>query len=138
MRKLSLFFFALFATMLANAQGVLPEFSTAENPVWYSVQFKTGNAYLSDGAGSKMTTVASASSPNEQFQFIGNQSSFKMKSKAGYWVYVTNSRFSSTQTESNAAELAIINGSAEGYFEIQRKSNSGSAMNQWGGTGVGK
>ena len=98
MRKLSLFFFALFATMLANAQGVLPEFSTAENPVWYSVQFKTGNAYLSDGAGSKMTTVASASSPNEQFQFIGNQSSFKMKSKAGYWVYVTNSRFSSTQT----------------------------------------
>lgn len=48
MKKTYAFLMALFFCVAAAAQGLLPEFSTEDNPVWYRVQFKTGSAFLTD------------------------------------------------------------------------------------------
>lgn len=139
MKRITLFFFALFAIMIAKAQSTLPEFSTEENPVWYTVQFKAGgdNIFLSDkGAGQKMKTKAGNPATNEQFQFIGTSESYKMKSKAGNWVGFKD-RFV-TGNKDQAAELKMVKGSAEGYWEIHRVANANNGMNQWGGAGNDK
>lgn len=139
MKRITLFFFALFAIMMAKAQSTLPEFSTEENPVWYTVQFKAGgdNIFLSDkGAGQKMKTKAGNPATNEQFQFIGTSESYKMKSKAGNWVGFKD-RFV-TGNKDQAAELKMVKGSAEGYWEIHRVANANNGMNQWGGAGNDK
>ena len=139
MKRFTLFCFALLACMASWAQSALPTFSTAADPVYYSVKFKGGGAYLSDqGTSSVMKTVASAGSDNEKFIFIGSAESCKMKSKAGNWVKWNGSRFATSANEGDAVELTIVNGSADEYWEISRKANTSSAMNQWGGTGAGK
>ncbi len=141
MRRFTLFFLALFACLMAGAQSYLPDFSTEDSPVYLPVKFKTGGAYLGDqGSGKNMQTVASTSDAT-QFQFIGTQSSFIMKSKLGNYVTTTGSgddlRYTTTSTKSEAATLTIINGSASKYYEI-RRSDASYCMNQWQGTGAGK
>ena len=136
MKRFSLFLSALFACILVSAQSVLPTFSTEESPLWYSVQFKTGEAYLSGPNGAKMRTVAAGS--ETLFQFIGTAENFTMKSKAGQWVTVSGSNYAMTATKTSAAKLHVVEGSEKGYFEIGRVENSGNFMNQWGGAGVGK
>ena len=136
MRRFSLFLFALFACLIAGAQSALPDFSTEEAPVYYPVKFKTGGNYLGDqGPGNKMLTVAKAGTAATQFQFIGTQTSFVMKSKSGNYVGFSDGRFITT-TKANAVSMAIINGSAEKYFELKRASES-KAMNQWEKTTAG-
>lgn len=137
MKKFTSFILTLLVCLQVSAQSSLPEFSTEDAPIWYSVQFKTGGNYLSDGSGSNMVTVSSVSGDNQKFQFIGSQTSFTMKSKAGYWVTKSSDYFTTTSTASSAATLAIIEGSSDGYFEIQRTSNTSQALNQWGGTSTG-
>ena len=136
MKRFHLFLSALFACILVSAQSVLPTFSTEESPLWYSVQFKTGEAYLSGPNGAKMRTVAAGS--ETLFQFIGTAENFTMKSKAGQWVTVSGSNYAMTATKTSAAKLHVVNGSENGYFEIGRVDNAGKFMNQWGGAGVGK
>ena len=134
MRRFTLFFFALFACLIASAQSALPDFSTEDAPEYYPVKFKSGN-YLSDkGAGNKMQTVAQKGDAT-MFQFIGTQSSFIMKSKSGNYVGFANERFITT-TKENAVKMSIVNGSAEKYYELQRVGQT-KRMNQFGGTGVG-
>ena len=134
MRRFTLFFFALFACLIASAQSALPDFSTEDAPEYYPVKFKSGN-YLSDkGAGNKMQTVAQKGDAT-MFQFIGTQSSFIMKSKSGNYVGFANERFITT-TKGNAVKMSIVNGSAEKYYELQRVGQT-KRMNQFGGTGVG-
>lgn len=128
----------LLTCIAGRAQSTLPEFSTIDDPIWYSVQFKTGGNYLSDaGTGNYMVTVSSASSDSEKFQFIGEQSNFIMLSKAGGYVNYDGTYFATTDSESSAATLAIIDGTEDNYFEIQRTSSTSNAMNQWGGTSTG-
>lgn len=134
MRRFTLFFFALFACLIASAQSALPDFSTEDAPEYYPVKFKSGN-YLSDkGAGNKMQTVTQKGDAT-MFQFIGTQSSFIMKSKSGNYVGFANERFITT-TKGNAVKMSIVNGSAEKYYELQRVGQT-KRMNQFGGTGVG-
>ena len=135
MKRFTLFFMALMACIMASAQSGLPEFSTEDSPLYYSVKFKTGGNYLADkGAGKKMQTVASESDATN-FQLIGTQASFIMKSKSGNYVGFSGARFITT-TKANAVKMAIINGSASKYYELKRASESKS-MNQWGGTSAG-
>lgn len=47
-KKVYLFLLAMITSMTVSAQGLLPDFSTVENPVWYQVKFKTGGACLAD------------------------------------------------------------------------------------------
>lgn len=135
MRKFTLFFFALFAFIMASAQSELPTFSTESEPMYFPVKFKTGGNYLSDkGSGKNMVTTKTKSNKTE-FQFIGTKESFVMKSKEGNYVGFSSSRFITT-TKNKAVKLAIINGSASKYFEIKRVGQS-TCMNQWGGTSAG-
>ncbi len=137
MRRFTLFFLALFACLMAGAQSYLPDFSTEDSPTYLPVKFKSGNGYLSDqGSGNNMTTVSSTSDAT-QFQFIGTQSSFIMKSKSGNYVSFANERFTTSSSKSDAVTLAIINGSEKKYYEIKRTSQT-QCMNQWGGSGIGK
>lgn len=138
MKRLSTLLLSLFAFLALSAQSMLPEFSTESEPVWCSVQFKTGEALLSDGSGGKMVTVDNTTdNDNVQFQFIGTQKSFKMKSRAGYWVTFGDSYFTTTQTAADATTLTIIKGTESNYWEIKRASST-LAMNQWTGAGSGK
>ena len=135
MKRLTLFLCALFACLIAAAQSALPEFSTEDAPAYFFVKFKTGNNYLSDqGSGKNMRTVAAKNSATE-FQFIGTQSNCVMRSKNGTYVGFNNGRFITT-TKDNAVNIAIVNGSASNYFELQRVGES-KALNQWGATSAG-
>lgn len=135
MKRFTLFFMALMACIMASAQSGLPDFSTEDSPIYYPVKFKTGGNYLADkGAGNKMQTVASESDATN-FQLIGTQASFIMKSKSGNYVGFSGERFITT-TKANAVKMAIINGSASKYYELKRASEA-KCMNQWGGTSAG-
>ncbi len=80
MKKTYALLLALFLCVTAAAQGVLPEFSTETDPVWYRVQFKTGGAFLADkGDGANLKTAAGSSSDAQKWQLIGTKSNFKMK-----------------------------------------------------------
>ena len=141
MKRFTLFFLALFACLMVGAQSSLPDFSTEDSPVFYPVKFKSGGTYLGDqGSGRNMKTMGSSSDAT-QFQFIGTQEGFVMKSKSGNYVSFTGSgndgRFTTTASLNEAAQLTIIDGTARNYFEIQRV-GQGKSMNQWGGTGAGK
>lgn len=132
---------ALFSCLWAGAQSSLPTFSTEDNPVWYTVQFKSGSAFVSDqGSGQGLKTVASVSGDAQKFQFIGTQTGFTMKSKSGHYVCInSSSKFATAALKTSAATLKIISGTEDGYWEIQNTAASGqNTMNQWGGTGAGK
>lgn len=139
MKKTYAFLMALFFCVAAAAQGLLPEFSTEDNPVWYRVQFKTGSAFLTDkGNGAELQTAAGSSSDAQKWQLIGNKDNFKMKSKSGRYVNWNGSKYTASKTAGVALKIVqSTNASATNCWEIQRASGSQS-MNQWGGAGAGK
>ena len=135
MKRFTLFFMALLACIMASAQSGLPDFSTEDSPTYYPVKFKTGGNYLGDqGAGKNMKTVAAESNATN-YQFIGTQSSFIMKSKLGNYVGFSGGKFITT-TKANAVKMTIINGSADKYYELKR-ADQAKCMNQWAGTNTG-
>ena len=135
MKKLFTLLTVALVAMAAKAQ-LLPEFSTADNPIWYQVQFKAGSACLADqGSGSNLLTATKGTADAQKWCFIGdNENGFKMKSKAGRYIGFANSRFIGT-TEAEAVTLMMKD--SDGYWELRRKDAS-NYMNQWGGTGAGK
>ncbi len=111
-------------------------YSTEESPVWFNVQFKAGAGYLTDkGDGANLQTATKNDSDTQLWQFIGTPENFYMKSKAGNYVYFTNSRFTASST--NKTELDLTKNATEGYYEIGR-TTTGSTFNQWGGAGTDK
>lgn len=138
MKRLYMLLTVLFVLTAVKAQGILPEFSTDENPVWYKVRFKTGGACLADqGSGKNLKTAAAANSDNQKWMLKGTRDGFTMKSKSGNYINFSNGRFTTSATP---VELKIVQSTAAGadeYWEIQRK-NSAQSMNQWGGAGAGK
>lgn len=134
---------SLFALMMvffaSKAQSSLPNFSTDDAPVWYTVEFKTGGHYLTDkGNGSILVTAAAADSFEECWAFIGDASGFKVKSRVGNYIYfdTSSSRFTSTNDASKANTFTFVEGTTAGTWELQRQGSS-NCMNQNGGTGVG-
>ncbi|MCF0188707.1 MAG: glycoside hydrolase family 95 protein [Bacteroidaceae bacterium] len=125
----------VFAAIAAHAQ-MLPEFSTADNPVWYQIQFKTGSACLADkGSGANLQTATKGSGDAQKWCFIGdNENGFKMLSKAGRYVGFSGGRFTGT-TADNAVLMQMKD--SDGYWELHRVGSS-NYMNQWGGSGAGK
>ncbi len=110
-------------------------FSTESSPRWFKVQFKNQNGFLTDkGDGVNVrTAVESEDATIQLWQFIGKPSDFYMKSKAGNYIYYTNSKFTASST--NKTELDLIENSAAGYYEIGRTTTANN-MNQWGGAGT--
>ena len=138
MKKFYLLLCTLLGCLTGTAQGLLPEFSTEEDPMWYYVQFKAGSACLADnGAGQPLVTATKASADAQLWQFIGTQDNMKMKCKTGRYVNYANGRFTASTTGIALKLVASTNSSATDCWEIQRQGSS-SSMNQWGGAGAGK
>ena len=111
-------------------------YSTEDAPVWFKVQFKAGECFLTDkGDGNKLQTATRNDADTQLWQFIGTPEGFYMKSKAGNYVYFTNSRFTASST--NKTELDLTKNAADGYYEIGQ-TNTDYNMNQHGGSGAGK
>ena len=115
----------------------LPLFSTEEAPQWYPVYFKRGGAYLEDqGADHKLLTANKRESDAQQWQFIGNEYSFIMKSKSGHYVCFKDERFQTTAEKAKADELAFIQ---HGNFYLEMKvKGANNCMNQYGGGGANR
>ena len=136
MKKLLFLFCIALASCTSKAQGVLPEFSTEEAPVWYYIQFKTGGGILSDeGAGKIMKTATAAAGPN-QFALIGEQNNFYLKCRTGNYVYFTNGAYTTSTSEKTSLKL-VQSGYDASCWEIQRPA-SGQCMNQYQGAGIGR
>ena len=120
----------------AAAKAQAPTFSSEASPVWYYIQFKTGEAILGDqGDGNNLITIKGAASPN-QWALIGTANSFYLKNRWGNYVHWNGSRFAASSTEKTALKL-IDSPNYSGYYEIQRVGQS-NCMNQHGGAGSGR
>lgn len=140
MKKLFSLLFLFCAFVLAtSAQSDLPTFSTKESPVYFRVKFRTGGNYLQDnGSGQKMT-VASTTSNSQLFAFIGTRDKFVMRSRNNNYVQFIDgaTHFTTTNSESAATDLSLLDGNSLGFFEIAKATDHSKAMNQWGGTSNG-
>lgn len=72
MKKILLLFLSLIVGTLAS-WAQLPEFSTADAPVYYKINFTQGGTYLQDnGEGTFLTNNNAANSGGQLFAFIGS------------------------------------------------------------------
>ena len=127
------------ATVVTKAQGVLPEFSSEEAPVWYYIQFKAGNGVLGDEGEGNAMKVANASvntAGATQFALIGTQDNFYLKCRTGRFVDFADGAYKTSTTEKASLKL-IVHEKDANYWEIQRPA-SGQCMNQHAGAGVGR
>lgn len=144
MRKIFFLLTLMIVSCTSKAQGVLPEFSSEETPVWYHVQFKAGGAMLGDeGEGKPMKTVnavtefnAAESLKPTQFALIGTQDNFYLKCRTGHYVNFADGAYKTSAAEKVMLKL-IAHGKDAAYWEIQR-SGSKQCMNQHQGGGVGR
>ena len=140
MRKISLMLVSLFCSLFAaQAQGVLPEFSTEDAPVWYYIQFKAGKGILSDeGAGNTMKTATAVANTvgATQYALIGTKDNFYLKCRTGRFVNFVDGAYKTSTTDKVWLKLITHNADAA-YWEIQRPA-SGQCMNQFQGSGIGR
>lgn len=131
--SLLLLLFCGCATLLAQSEQ--PVYSTADNPVYFNIVFKTGGCYLQDNGASELLTVRSAKqNSGQKFALIGNKNNFRLLSDKGNYVglkTVGKDQFFCATTPSSATTLALKDNS--GYFEIMPTSDRSKAMNQWQG-----
>ena len=133
-------FLAMFAfvacVMGALAQG-FPTVSTAENTVWYLIQFiNGGNAITAETSGANVTTSAAVGKPSQLWKVAGDATNgYQLTNQKGYTLHVAsadkNQMVQASATASGVSTFAITaNGS---NYEIQPKNNTGISMNLWGG-----
>ena len=120
----------------ALAQG-FPTVSTAENTVWYLIQFVNGgNAITAEASGANVTTSAAVGKASQLWKVTGSEADgYQLTNKKGYTLHVASAAkeqmVQASATASGVSKFAITaNGS---NFEIQPKSNTGISMNLWGG-----
>ena len=120
----------------ALAQG-FPTVSTAENTVWYLIQFVNGGkAITAETSGVNVTTSAAVGKPSQLWKVTGSEvDGYQLTNKKGYTLHVASAAkeqmVQASATASGVSKFAITaNGS---NFEIQPKSNTGISMNLWGG-----
>ena len=129
--------FAFVACALgALAQG-FPTVSTAENTVWYLIQFVNGgNAITAETSGANVTTSAAVGKPSQLWKVTGNATDgYQLTNKKGYTLHVAsaakNQMVQASATASGVSKFVLTaNGS---NYEIQPKGNTDISMNLWGG-----
>ena len=133
-------FLALFA-FVACALGALaqgfPTVSTAENTVWYLIQFVNGgNVITAETSGVNVTTSSAVGSAAQLWKVTGdNTNGYQLTNKKGYTLHVAsaakNQMVQASASASGVSKFAITaNGS---NYEIQPKGNTSVSMNLWGG-----
>lgn len=140
-KTLTLFLLLIIGTLATWAQ--LPEFSTADNPVYYKVNFTQGSTFLQDNGNSTfLTNENAAASDGQLFAFIGTQDNFKMLSGAGHYITtkqgiaINNGQTTTLlySSETTGDDFCILNSpSQSGCFVITRVGNTSTGFNTWGG-----
>ena len=137
MKKLSLAMFAFVACALgALAQG-FPTVSTADNAVWYLIQFVNGgNAITAENSGANITTKAVEGSDAQLWKVTGDATAgYQLTNKKGYTLHVASATkdqvVKASENPSGVSRFAIV--ASSGAFEIQPKGNDAISMNLTGG-----
>ena len=120
-------------------RSIAEVFSSEDNPIYYYIQFKTGNGLLNDeGEGSVMKTAEAAANTAgaNQFALIGNKDNFYLKCRTGRYVTFADGAYKTSKTAKEALKL-VQNGNDGIFWEIKRAA-SGQCMNQHAGAGVGR
>ncbi len=136
-----LFLLALLSVVQGRADG-LPTISTAENEVWYLIQFKNGgNAITATTSGNQVTTGAATGTDAQLWKVTGNASDgYSFTNKKGLTLHAPSSAkeamvFASA-TASGVQKFKIVNTNYADYlgaFEIQPVGNTAVSMNLFGG-----
>lgn len=141
MRKIFLFAMMVVMTILtAGAQSALPTFTTAGgDTAWYYIQFTSGSACLKDNGttGGVLVTATKANEDAQKWALVGEQSSFKLYSKAGHGVGYNGSRFT-TVAAAQSINLQLVRNGDNWEIKNPAITAARNTMNQWGGTGAGK
>ncbi len=143
MKKLFSLLALLLTTFAAWAQ--LPEFSTADAPVYYKIQFTQGNTVLQDnGSGTFFTNENNGSSAGQLFAFVGSQSSFKLLSKSGNYATTatgtaTNGQSATLLKSGSTGKAFCIQNSpnGNGQYVISLTTDKTKGFNTWGGASAG-
>ena len=136
MKRLSL---ALaFATSIIGALAQsFPTISTAEQTVWYLIQFKNGgNAFTASSDGAPITTSTAKGSAEQQWKITGDDTSgYSFTNKKGYTLCVKtsskNEMVTAASTTSGVSKFTIT-ATGDGY-ELHPQGNASVSMNLWGG-----
>lgn len=125
----------------AVTQGKLPIFSTAEQTVWYRLQFCDGKAVIEDqGAGQDVLTAGiNTISSGQLWKFVGTKDNFRLISQYGNTLDFKDNFFCTTAE--GGVELRLIQSENETYtssWEIQPTSMTDQCMNQYEGNGEGR
>ena len=120
----------------ALAQG-FPTVSTAENTVWYLIQFVNGgNAITAETSGANVTTSSAVGSAAQLWKVTGdNINGYQLTNKKGYTLHVASAaKDQMVQASASASGVSKFTLTANGSnYEIQPKANTGISMNLWGG-----
>ena len=119
----------------ALAQG-FPTVSTADNTVWYLIQFVNGGNAITATAEGEASTTSALGRPDQLWKITGNSSDgYQLTNKKGYTLYVSaaakNEMVKAAATATGVNRFSIVAGN--GGYEIQPKGNTGISMNLWGG-----
>ena len=120
----------------ALAQG-FPTVSTAENTVWYLIQFVNGGKAITAATPDEEISVGAAvGSADQLWKVTGNGSDgYQFTNKKGYTLYVStaalNEKLKSSASATGVSRFTITP-SGEGY-ELHPKGNDGISLNLWGG-----
>ena len=120
----------------AIAQG-FPTVSTAENTVWYLIQFVNGGKAITAATPDEEISVGAAVGGADQLWTVtGNGSDgYQFTNKKGYTLYVSkaalNEKLKSSASATGVSRFTITP-SGEGY-ELHPKGNDGISLNLWGG-----
>lgn len=139
----------LWAWLVCSLAGAatFPTTSTADNTVWYLIQFLNGeNVLAAQGDGQQVTTAIPTGRDAQLWKLEGDATAgYTLISKTGLVLYVNSTAkqgmFYAAETPTGSQHMQIVattNATYSDGFEIQPKENSAVSMNQWGGAGTGK
>ena len=141
-QKFLLFFLLIFGWTSSFAQG-FPTVSTADNTVWYLIQFMNGGkAFTASTSGSEISVAAATGGDDQLWKVTGNETSgYSFTNKKGYTLYVNsatlNQKVFAASNASTGVNTFKINATGysdySGSYEIQPTGNTGISMNLWGG-----
>ncbi len=117
----------------------MPTISTAENEVWYYIQFTTGKAVIQDmGNGKKVLTKEAVKDKEAQlWKVTGTENNYRFTNKLGRSLKLSSGRF--VATTGTGHKFKFIHTTYDPYKEnswlLQRVGGAGQ-VNQFGGQGV--
>ncbi len=132
--------FLILLSSLCTAQ-TLPTFSTDDAEAWYVIQFRRGQAALTDqGEGQNLTTAdVDKNNPAQLWKLTGTADGCEIIGKSGRHIYYNGNRYAASATQKGDLKLTkTTNSEFAPAWEIQSAAIAGKSMNQWGGFGTGR